>query len=50
MIQETSQTIGKIKFIVVTHFKKNGPDIKEKLERLMVLEIKEKTNIAHLTK
>lgn len=50
MIQETSQTIGKIKFIVVSHFKKEGPDMKEKLGRLMIREIQEKNQFACLTK
>ncbi len=42
MTQESSQTIGKVKFIVVSHFKKDGPDMKQKLGRLLIREIQKK--------
>lgn len=43
MKQETTQLIGKMKFVVISNFKDQAPDIKEKIERLIVREMLNKT-------
>jgi hypothetical protein len=41
--EETTQTIGTMKFVVVSQFQDNGSTIEEKIKRLLEREAQEKT-------
>ena len=48
MLEQTTQTVGRTKFIVLSHFKDNranAPDIKEKLTRIMIRDLCENASL-----
>jgi hypothetical protein len=41
--QETTQAVGKMRFVVVSQFQENGSTVRDKVKRLLEREAQEKT-------
>lgn len=41
--EETTQTVGKMRFVVVSKFQENGSTVSDKVKRLLEREVQEKT-------
>lgn len=48
--QETTQTVGKMRFVVVSQFRESGSTVSDKLKRLLEREAQEKTQNRTLDK
>lgn len=43
--EETTQTINKMKFVVVSQYKEKGPTVNEKIKRLLEREARERNGV-----
>jgi hypothetical protein len=47
--EETTQTVGKMKFVVVSQYKENGSTPCDKIKKLLEREVQEKNGFAEMT-